>query len=148
MTPYVLIYCDSLYSYVWMTKLKEIIMETSLALTIIGIVLTLVGIIFNAIPKIVNQKIMGGLAPEAENPAAALRVAIGGISIAVGIIALYCKDFPVDQASALLVAMGTGFIVIMAAIISMKLRGFSDEVAVPPLVMFIILTIIAFYASS
>jgi len=32
-------------------------METSLALTIIGIVLTLVGIIFNAIPKIVNQKI-------------------------------------------------------------------------------------------
>ena len=131
-----------------MTKLKEIIMETSLALTIIGIVLILVGIIFNAIPKIVNQKIMGGLAPEAENPAAALRVAIGGISIAVGIIALYCKDFPVDQASALLVAMGTGFIVIMAVIISMKLRGFSDEVAVPPLVMFIILTIIAFYASS
>ena len=123
-------------------------METSLALTIIGIVLTLVGIIFNAIPKIVNQKIMGGLAPEAENPAAALRVAIGGISIAVGIIALYCKDFPVDQANALLVAMGTGFIVIMAAIISMKFRGFSDDVAIPPVVMFFILTIIAFYASS
>ena len=122
-------------------------METSLALTIIGIVLTLVGIIFNAIPKIVNQKIMGGLASEAENPAAALRVAIGGISIAVGIIALYCKDFPVDQASVLLVSMGTGFI-IMAAIISMKFRGFSDEVAVPPVVMFIILTIIACYALS
>ena len=148
MIPYVLVYCDSLYSYVRITKLEEIIMETSLALTIIGIVLTLVGIIFNAIPKIVNQKIMGGLAPEAENPAAALRVAIGGISIAVGIIALYCKDFPVDQASALLVAMGTGFIVIIAAIISMKFRGFSDEVAIPPVVMFIILTIIAFYASS
>jgi len=30
----------------------------------------------------------------------------------------------------------------------MKFRGFSDEVAVPPVVMFIILTIIAFYASS
>ena len=123
-------------------------METSLALTIIGIVLTLVGIIFNAIPKIVNQKIMGNLSSEAENPAAALRVAIGGISIAVGIIALYCKDFPVDQASALLVAMGTGFIVIIAAIISMKFRGFSEKVAIPPVVMFIILTIIAFYASS
>ena len=148
MIPYVLVYCDSLYSYVGITKLEEIIMETSLALTIIGIVLTLVGIIFNAIPKIVNQKIMGGLAPEAENPAAALRVAIGGITIAVGIIALYCKDFPVAQASALLVAMGTGFIIIMAAIISMKFRGFSNVVAVPPVVMFIILTIIAFYASS
>ena len=91
---------------------------------------------------------MGDLAPEAENPAAALRVAIGGIAIAVGIIALYCKDFPIDQASALLVAMGTGFIVIIAAIISMKFRGFSEKVAIPPVVMFIISTIIAFYASS
>ena len=123
-------------------------METSLALTIIGGVLTLVGIILNAIPEIVNQKIMGDLGEEAARVAAGLRVAIGGIAIAVGIISLYCKDFPVDQASALLVAMGTGFIVIMAAIISMKFRGFSDEVAVPPVVMFIILTIIAFYASS
>ena len=123
-------------------------METSLALTIIGGVLTLVGIIFNAIPEIVNQKIMGDLGEEAARVAAGLRVAIGGISIAVGIIALYCKDFPVDQASALLVAMGTGFIVIIAAIISMKFRGFSDEVAIPPVVMFIILTIIAFYAST
>ena len=49
-------------------------METSLALTIIGGVLTLVGIIFNAIPEIVNQKIMGDLGEEArvleerENP--------------------------------------------------------------------------------
>jgi len=53
--PYVLVYCDSLYSYVGITKLEKIIMETSLALTIIGIVLTLVGIIFNAIPKVVRQ---------------------------------------------------------------------------------------------
>ena len=110
--------------------------------------MTLVGIIFNAIPEIVNQKIMGDLSEEATRVAAGLRVAMGGNAIAVGIIALYCKDFPVDQASALLVAMGTGFIVIIAAIISMKFRGFSDEVAVPPVVMFIILTIIAFYASS
>ena len=123
-------------------------METSLALTIIGGVLTLVGIIFNAIPEIVNQKIMGDLGEEAARVAAGLRVAIGGIAIAVGIIALYCKDFPVDPASALLVAMGTGFIVIIAAIISIKFRGFSEKVAIPPVVMFIILTIIAFYASS
>ena len=123
-------------------------METSLALTIIGGVLTLVGIIFNAIPEIVNQKIMGDLGEEATRVAAGLRVVMGGNAIAVGIIALYCKDFPVDQASALLVAMGTGFIVIMAAIISMKFRGFSEKVAIPPVVMFIILTIIAFYTSS
>ena len=90
---------------------------------------------------------MGDLGEEAARVAAGLRVAIGGIAIAVGIIALYCKDFPVDQANALLIAMGTGFIVIMAAIISMKFRGFSEKVAITPVVMFIILTIIAFYAS-
>jgi len=123
-------------------------METSLALTIIGGVLMLVGIIFNAIPEIVNQKIMGDLGEEATRVAAGLRVVMGGNAIAVGIIALYCKDFPVDQANALLVAMGTGFIVIIAAIISMKFRGFSEKVAIPPVVMFIILTIIAFYTSS
>ena len=74
-----------------------------------------------------KSKNMVGLAPKAENPAAALRVAIGGISIAVGIIAVYCKDFPVDQDSILLVDMGTGFIVIIEEIISMKFRGFSSD---------------------
>ena len=44
--------------------------------------------------------------------------------------------------------METSFIMIIAAIISMKFRGFSDEVALPLVAMFIILTIIAFYASS
>ena len=48
-------------------------METSLALTIIGCVLILVGVIFNVIPKVVNQKIMGDLAEEAVNPAVVLR---------------------------------------------------------------------------
>jgi len=49
-------------------------METSLALTIIGSVLILVGVIFNVIPKVVNQKVLGDLAEEAVNPAAAFRI--------------------------------------------------------------------------
>ncbi len=49
-------------------------METSLVLTIIGSVLILVGVIFNAIPKVVNQKPMGDLAEGAVNPAAAFRI--------------------------------------------------------------------------
>ena len=36
-------------------------METNLALTIIGSILILVGIIFNDVPKLVNEKIMGQL---------------------------------------------------------------------------------------
>ena len=49
-------------------------METSLVLTIIGSVLILVGVIFNAIPKVVNQKPMGDPAEGAVNPAAAFRI--------------------------------------------------------------------------
>ena len=49
-------------------------METSLVLTIIGSVLILVGVIFNAIPKVVNQKPMGDLSEGAVNPAAAFRI--------------------------------------------------------------------------
>ena len=122
-------------------------MEASLALTIIGTVLILVGIIFNAIPVLVNKQIMGDLAEEAINPAAALRTVLGGTAIAVGFIALYCRGLPFEQAGTLLIALGIGMIVIMSTIILIKPRGFADDIPIPPLVMFVILTSIAFYAS-
>ena len=122
-------------------------METRLALTIIGSVLTLVGVLFNAIPEIVNQKVMGNLVEAAVNPAAALRTVIGGAALAFGFTALYCRNLPTKQASTLLTAMGTGMIVIMSTIILTKFRGFADDFPIPPVVMFIILIAIAFYAS-
>lgn len=90
---------------------------------------------------------MGNLGEEAINPAAALRVVIDGSAIAIGITALYCRNLPAEQASTLLVALGIGFIVLIAAIFSIKLKGFSDHIPIPPVVAFTILTIIAFYAS-
>ena len=122
-------------------------MEASLALTIIGTTLILVGLIFNAIPVLVNKQIMGDLAEEAVNPAAALRTILGGSAIAVGFIAFYCRGLPNEQASTLLTALGVGMIVIMSTIILIKPRGFADDIPIPPVVMFIILTIIAFYLS-
>ena len=122
-------------------------METRLALTIIGSVLTLVGVLFNAIPEIVNQKVLGDLVEAAVNPAAALRTVIGGAALAVGFTALYCRNLPTKQASTLLTAMGTGMIVIMSTIILIKLRGFGEDIPIPPVIMFIILIFIAFYSS-
>ena len=122
-------------------------METSLALTIIGSVLTLVGVLFNAIPKVANQKLMGELAEETVNPAAALRSIIGGSAFTVGFTALYCRNLPAEQASTLLTALGIGMIVIMSTIILTKFRGFADDFPIPPVVMIIILISIAFYAS-
>lgn len=122
-------------------------MDTNLALLIIGVVMTLFGVGFNVNPKAVNKVIMGELAEEAVNPAAALRIMTGAFSLAIGIISFCCRDLPYEQASTLLSGLAIGFVVLIAGIFSIKIRGFSDDIPIPPIVVFIILTIIAIYAS-
>tara|TARA_Y100000591_G_scaffold10044_1_gene7889 strand:- start:169 stop:537 length:369 start_codon:yes stop_codon:yes gene_type:complete len=122
-------------------------METNLALAIIGSVLILVGIIFNAVPKLVNEKIMGHLPKDAVGISALFRVVLGGLAIAIGTIALYCRHLPAEHAGHLLFSMGSGFVVVIFTIISGKLRGFDDEIPIPPIILFTLLTILA-YSSS
>ena len=122
-------------------------METNLALTIIGSVLILVGIIFNAVPKLVNEKIMGQLPKEAVGISALFRVVLGGLTIAIGTIALYCRHLPAEHAGHLLFSMGSGFVVVILTIISGKLRGFDDEIPIPPIILFTLLTILAYFSS-
>ena len=84
----------------------------------------------------------------AVHQAAALRTVIGGAALAFGFTALYCRNLPTKQASTLLTAMGTGMIVIMSTIILVKLRGFGEDIPIPPpVIMFIILIFFAFYSS-
>ena len=122
-------------------------MDSTIAFTIIGCVLALVGIMFNLIPKQINQKLMGDLIEEASQVAAAFRIILGAVGITLGIVALSCRNFPVVEAQTLLYALGTGFCVIIAAFITVKIRGF-DEFPIPPAVMFAILAAIAFYTAS
>ena len=122
-------------------------METNLALTIIGSVLILVGIIFNAVPKLVNKKIMGQLPKEAVEISALFRIVLGGLAIAIGTIALYCRYLPAEYAGHLLFSMGSGFVVVILTIVSGKLRGFDDEIPIPPIILFTLLTILAYYSS-
>ena len=122
-------------------------METNLALTIIGTVMILVGLIFNAIPKVVNEKIMGKLPEEAVGISALFRVVLGGLAIAIGTIALYCRHLPAEYAGHLLFSMGSGFVVVILTIVSGKLRGFDDEIPIPRIILFTLLTILA-YSSS
>ena len=123
-------------------------MDTNLALTIIGIVLMLVGVIFNVIPKQVNKKINPDIPAEAENIAATFRVIIGGIAIALGFIVFYCRNLPIQEAMTLLYGLGIGFIVIALGIISVKPRGFDKQIAFPPVIMFFILSVLAFYTHN
>jgi len=122
-------------------------MDTNLALTIIGSALILVGVIFNAIPKVINEKIMGELPEDAVNISALFRVVLGGFGIAIGTIAMYCRDLPVEYASKVLFSMGSGFIIVIITIISGKFRGFDENLPLPPIILFTLLTILAYYSS-
>ena len=118
-------------------------MDTKLVLTIIGSVLSLIGIIFISIPKVVNEKTMSNLPSEAVGISALFRAANGGLGLALGLVA----NLPPEYAKTVILSLGTGFIFVNAAIISGKIRGFDDELPIPPMVIFGILTILAYYTA-
>ncbi len=122
-------------------------MDTNLALTIIGSVLTAIGVIFISIPKVVNEKTMNNLPSEAIDISALFRAANGGLGLALGMVAIYCRNLPPQYANTVLLSLGTGFILVNISLISGKLRGFGDELPIPPMVIFAVLTIIAYYTA-
>ena len=122
-------------------------MDTNLALTIIGSVMTVIGVVFIAIPKVVNEKTMNDLPSEAVNISALFRAANGGLGLALGMVAIYARNLPTEYAETILLSLGTGFILVNMALLSGKIRGFGDELPVPPMVIFLILTIIAYYTA-
>ena len=122
-------------------------MDTKLTLTIIGSVLSLIGIIFMSIPKLVNEKTMNNLPSEAVGISALFRSATGGLGLALGLVAIYCRNLPPEYAKTVILSLGTGFIFVNVAIISGKIRGFDDELPIPPMIIFGILTILAYYTA-
>ena len=122
-------------------------MDTSFVLTIIGIVLSLIGIIFISIPKVVNEKTMNNLPSDAVGIAALFRAANGGLGLALGLVAIYCRNLPPEYAKTVILSLGTGFIFVNLALISGKLRGFDEELPIPPMIIFGLLTILAYYTA-
>ena len=122
-------------------------MDTNLALTIIGSILTLIGVVFIAVPKVVNEKTMNDLPEEAVDISALFRTANGGLGLALGMVAIYCRNLPPEYAKTVLLSLGTGLIIVNISLISGKLRGFGDELPIPPMVIFTLLTILAYYTA-
>tara|TARA_Y100001958_G_C21143201_1_gene481324 strand:- start:375 stop:878 length:504 start_codon:yes stop_codon:yes gene_type:complete len=122
-------------------------MDTKLVLTIIGSVLSLIGVVFISIPKVVNEKTMSNLPSEAVGISALFRAANGGLGLALGLVAIYCRNLPPEYAKTVILSLGTGFIIVNAAIVSGKIRGFDDELPIPPMIIFGILTILAYYTA-
>ena len=122
-------------------------MDTNLALSIIGSILTLIGVVFIAVPKVVNEKTMNDLPEEAVDISALFRTANGGLGLALGMVAIYCRNLPPEYAKTVLLSLGTGLIIVNISLISGKLRGFGDELPIPPMVIFTLLTILAYYTA-
>jgi hypothetical protein len=128
-------------------------MEESLALIIVGAVCSLMGIMMNVNPIKFDEDLYGRLDGELSdretilrNFGAQLRCAIGALLIAIGIIAIYNRELPTNDAENLLVSMGIGFVILMGVIAGGYYRGFVDRLIVPPLVIFTVLSSICFYA--
>ena len=121
-------------------------MDNSLALTIIGSVLTLIGVLFIAIPKVVNEKVISDLPSEAIDTAAFFRTVNGALGLALGMVAIYCRNLPSEFSKTVLLSLGTGFFIFLIALASCKMRRFGD-VPVPPTVIFLILAILAYYSA-
>jgi len=122
-------------------------MDTKLVLTIIGSVLSLIGIVFISIPKVVNKKTMSNLPSEAVGISALFRTANGGLGLALGLVAIYCRNLPAEYANTVLLSLGTGFLIVNLALVSGKMRGFGNELPIPPMIIFTILTIMAYYTA-
>ena len=123
-------------------------METSLAFTIIAGALTLLGLFKFIAPKKFNENAMGELNPEAINPAAAIRAALGGVVLTVALIAFMSRELGQAEANTILCAIGTGLVTTICFVVLNKLRGFSDEIPVPPMILLGVLSIIAFTSIS
>ncbi len=123
-------------------------METSLAFTIIAGALTLLGLFKFIAPKKFNENAMGELHQEAINPAAAIRAALGGVVLTVALIAFMSRDLAQAEANTILCAIGTGLVTTISFVVLNKVRGFSDEIPVPPMILLGVLSIIAFTSIS
>jgi quercetin dioxygenase-like cupin family protein len=128
--------------------MEGIIMETSLAFTIIAGALTLLGLFKFLAPKKFNENAMGELHQEAINPAAAIRAALGGVVLTVALIAFMSRDLGQAEANTILCAIGTGLVTTIIFVLLNKVRGFATEIPVPPLVLLGTLSIIAFTSIS
>ena len=128
-------------------------MDEGTALLIVGGVLSFMGVAMNINPIKFDEALIGALEGELSdrenmlrNFGAQLRTVIGALAITLGIIAIYNRDLPTNDAENLLVSMGIGFVLLMGVVVAGHYRGFVDRLIIPPLVIFTVLSSICFYA--
>ena len=125
------------------------LMEHTLAMQITGAVLVLVAIMKNKDPIAMNKSIFGDVEGVEGGPAASMRMLIGGAFAGIGAINLYCSFNVEDAAATEAIVMGTaiGLAIVFGTIVWAKVRGFLEEIPMPPMIIFPSLIAICLYSA-
>ena len=125
------------------------LMEHTLAMQITGAVLVLVAIMKYKDPIAMNKSIFGDVEGVEGGPAASMRMLIGGAFAGIGTINLYCSFNVEDAAATEAIVMGTaiGLAIVFGTIVWAKVRGFLEEIPMPPMIIFPSLIAICLYSA-
>jgi hypothetical protein len=124
-------------------------MEHTLAMQIVGGVALLIGLRMNIDPVGFNKSIFGDVEGIESGESSAMRMAIGGGLLALGIVNIYCS-FNVDDIAAteaILTGTAIGLSAFILTIVGAKLRGYTDSIPTVPMVVLPIMIAICLYSA-
>ena len=124
-------------------------MEHTQAMQIVGAVLVLVGGMKNWDPIGLNKSIFGDVEGIEGGPAASMRMLIGGAFAGIGAMNLYLSMNVDDSTATEAILMGNviALALIFVTIVAAKIRGFMEEIPMPPMVIFPGLILICLYSA-
>jgi len=124
-------------------------MEHTIAMQIVGGVALLIGLRMNIDPVKFNKEIFGDVEGIESGESSAMRMAIGGGLLALGIVNIYCS-FNVEDAvagEAILIGTAMGLAAFFATVAAPKFRGYTDGIPPLPMVVLPIMIAICLYSA-
>ena len=123
-------------------------MEHTMAMQIVGGVGLLIGLRMNIDPVGFNKTIFGDVEGIDSGESSAMRMAIGGGLLALGMINIYCSFNVEDTAATEAILTGTamGLAAFLATVAAPKFRGYTDSIPTMPMVVLPILIGICLYS--
>ncbi|MDG1533163.1 MAG: hypothetical protein P8Q35_01780 [Candidatus Thalassarchaeaceae archaeon] len=124
-------------------------MEHAIAMQFVGGVALLIGLRMNIDPVGFNKSIFGDVEGIKNGESSAMRMAIGGGLLALGIVNIYCS-FNVDDVAAteaILIGTALGLAAFLLTVAGAKLRGYTDSIPTLPMVVLPTMIAICLYAA-
>ena len=122
-------------------------MEHTLAMQIVGGFLLIIGLMKNKDPIKFNKGIFGDAEGADAGPAASMRMLIGGAFAGIGAMKLSMNVDDAAATDAVLMGNAIAFALILVSLVGAKLRGFLEEIPMPPMVIFPALIVICLYSA-